>query len=160
MNCPSCGAPMRPHGDALQCDYCRNVVVPDKSPDGVRLLAESPNQACPVCAIPLMHATLDQTGILACAKCRGIAVPMQAFEPLIDNARTRPTPAIAPSTEAPDLDRRFPCPTCHRTMDAHFYAGGGRVVIDSCEQCLLIWLDFNELPRIAHAPDTLASCCF
>jgi len=168
MNCPSCGAPMRPRGDALQCDYCHNVVVPGKSPDGVRILAESPNQPCPVCAIPLMQAALDQTPILACTKCRGIAVPMQAFETLIAAARTHPTPAIAPSpappdpaSAPPDLNRRIPCPTCHRTMDAHFYAGApGNVVIDSCEQCLLIWLDFNELPRIAHAPDTLASCCF
>ena len=38
-------------------------------------------------------------------------------------------------------------------MDAHFYAGPGNVVIDSCEECSLIWLDRGELMHIVHAPD-------
>jgi Zn-finger nucleic acid-binding protein len=37
-------------------------------------------------------------------------------------------------------------------MDAHVYFGGGNVVIDSCEQCELNWLDHGELMRIARAP--------
>ncbi len=39
-------------------------------------------------------------------------------------------------------------------MDVHFYGGPGNVVIDSCEECSLIWLDRGELMRIAHAPDS------
>jgi Zn-finger nucleic acid-binding protein len=38
-------------------------------------------------------------------------------------------------------------------MEAHFYAGPGNVVIDSCDQCSLNWLDHGELMHIVHAPD-------
>jgi hypothetical protein len=38
-------------------------------------------------------------------------------------------------------------------MDAHFYAGPGHVIIDSCENCCLIWLDGGELMRIVQAPE-------
>ena len=36
-------------------------------------------------------------------------------------------------------------------MDAHFYAGPGNVVIDSCEDCSLIWLDHGKLMRLVLA---------
>ena len=42
-------------------------------------------------------------------------------------------------------------------MDAHYYAGPGNVVLDSCEDCGLIWLDRGELAHIAHAPDRFAA---
>jgi len=38
-------------------------------------------------------------------------------------------------------------------MEAHLYAGPGNVVIDSCEECDLIWLDRGEAKRIASAAD-------
>jgi hypothetical protein len=38
-------------------------------------------------------------------------------------------------------------------MDTHFYGGPGNVVIDSCENCCLTWLDGGELKRIATAPE-------
>jgi len=157
MICPSCGAPMHPLGDVLKCDYCGNVLVPDKTDDGVRLLAEAPNRPCPICAIPLMQATLDQVSILYCNKCRGLLIPMHDFTTLIENERAKPSPIIPPSAaSADDLTRRIACPQCRRIMDAHFYAGGpGHVVIDSCEQCLLIWLDHGKLNRLAHAANHL-----
>ncbi|MGD0548268.1 MAG: hypothetical protein ABR991_10645, partial [Terracidiphilus sp.] len=36
-------------------------------------------------------------------------------------------------------------------MDAHFYGGPGNVVIDSCEECCVIWLDRGEARRIARS---------
>jgi Zn-finger nucleic acid-binding protein len=38
-------------------------------------------------------------------------------------------------------------------MDAHFYAGSGKVIISDCEHCNLNWLDHGKLQRIAHADD-------
>jgi Zn-finger nucleic acid-binding protein len=37
-------------------------------------------------------------------------------------------------------------------MEAHFYADGGNVVMDTCEACCLHWLDHDELARIAQTP--------
>ena len=37
-------------------------------------------------------------------------------------------------------------------MITHPYFGPGNVVIDSCEHCELVWLDFGELQQIVDAP--------
>jgi Zn-finger nucleic acid-binding protein len=82
---------------------------------------------------------------------------MQALEGLIDQLReehgTSATPA-APDKE--DLRQKLNCPQCHHPMDAHFYAGPGNAVINSCEQCCLIWMDRGVVMRIARAPDAPA----
>ena len=37
-------------------------------------------------------------------------------------------------------------------MVTHPYFGPGNVVIDSCEACAHVWLDFGELRQIVDAP--------
>ena len=51
-----------------------------------------------------------------------------------------------------DLERKVRCPACTGPMTTHPYYGPGNVVIDSCEPCELIWLDFGELEQIVDAP--------
>jgi hypothetical protein len=81
-------------------------------------------------------------------------IPMQAFQALVEQLRTeRSGAAPQPTADASDLRRKIDCPQCHHRMDTHFYAGPGNVVIDSCENCCLIWLDSGELMHIVHAPD-------
>ena len=155
MNCPKCGAPMHVYGDSLRCDFCHTIEVPDEGDDGVRNLVEATDKSCPICTTALSKATLDQTPILYCTTCRGMAIPMLAFQALVQNERFRPSPVVPPNPTTSDLNRHIPCPSCHHPMEAHFYCGGpGNVVIDTCENCLLNWLDYNELNRIAHGTDS------
>jgi Zn-finger nucleic acid-binding protein len=37
-------------------------------------------------------------------------------------------------------------------METHPYYGPGNVIIDSCGECDLVWLDFGELKQISDAP--------
>ena len=37
-------------------------------------------------------------------------------------------------------------------MSTHPYYGPGNIVIDSCEGCDAVWLDFGELTQITDAP--------
>lgn len=156
MNCPSCGAPMhlKPEMDSFKCEYCQSVYFPEKDDDGVRVLGEPSEQACPVCKLPLMQAAIDKFRILYCTQCRGMLIPMGEFQVLIDDLQTlqRDT-MVQTAVTTEDLRRRIDCPQCHRAMEAHFYAGPGNVTIDSCETCALNWLDHGELMRIVHAPD-------
>ena len=156
MNCPSCGAPMRPDGDGLRCDYCHTVAFPEKDDSGVRVLGEAPGYVCPVCDSPLMQATLAGVRLCYCTRCRGMSIPMPAFEDLIAQLRAAPVAAAASAKagSSSDLDRRIKCPHCRRGMTADWYAGPGHVVIDSCETCLLNWLDHGELMRIAQGADS------
>jgi Zn-finger nucleic acid-binding protein len=141
--------------ESFKCDYCQSVFFPEKGgDDGVRVLGDPADQECPLCKLPLVHAVLAKNPILYCTSCKGMLILMGQLEGLIDEMREEHGAGAAPS--APDkeeLSRKINCPQCHRPMDAHFYAGGGNAVIDSCEECSLIWLDRGVLVRIAHASD-------
>jgi Zn-finger nucleic acid-binding protein len=104
-----------------------------------------------------MHAALAKIRILYCTKCRGMLIPMAVLEGLIEEQRVLEGGTfIQPAADDRDSRRRINCPHCHKLMDAHRYAGPGNVYIDSCEGCLLIWLDRGELTRMVHAPDEAA----
>ena len=85
MNCPSCGAAMRLEEDKefLRCDYCKNIFFPEKNDDGVRVLIELSELACPACAVPLVHAALEGWRMLYCSKCRGMLISADIFVELI-----------------------------------------------------------------------------
>ncbi len=156
MNCPSCGAAMRLNGDedCLRCDYCKGIFFPTKDDEGVRVLGVPSGEACPVCAVPLLHAALAKIRIRYCTRCRGMLIPMGAFVGLVEQLRSGERGTfIAPPPDTHDLQRKINCPHCHRRMDTHFYNGPGNVIIDDCDTCELDWLDYGELMRIVRAPD-------
>jgi Zn-finger nucleic acid-binding protein len=37
-------------------------------------------------------------------------------------------------------------------MDTHPYGGPGNIVVDNCEKCQIIWLDYGELKKVINAP--------
>jgi Zn-finger nucleic acid-binding protein len=144
--------------DTYRCDYCKSVYVPGTDDEGITLLSsQSPDQnsdQCPICSVALVKAAIAHTPILYCSKCHGMSIAMDIFPALVETLRGQQhTQTLAPPVNPRDLTRRINCGHCHRPLEAHFYAGPGNVVIDSCEQCALNWLDHSELLRIARAPE-------
>jgi Zn-finger nucleic acid-binding protein len=141
--------------DSLACDYCRNVYFPDKNDDGIRVLGEPAAEACPVCGLPLMHASLFGQRLRYCTRCRGMLIAMDVFVTLVQELRshTDSVPAVPRALDPRDLQRKLHCPHCHHRMDTHCYGGPGNFVIDDCSPCRLNWLDHGELDRVTHAPD-------
>jgi Zn-finger nucleic acid-binding protein len=157
VNCPSCGGPiaLKPDTEGYKCDYCHQVFFPGEE-DDVHIAAASSlsRLACPVCNLSLEQATIVKTPVLCCAQCHGLLLPMNLLPSLIEELRAgRTESAVQTSPDKGDLKRTLQCPQCHRRMETHFYAGPGNVIVDSCGDCLLIWLDRGELTRIVHAPD-------
>ena len=157
MNCPTCGAPLHLQDgrDSCTCEYCRAVYLPEKNEDGIRVFDQASDLLCPVCAVPLIHASMERQRIFYCARCRGTLVPMAVFVVLVQNLRARRGGAveISPPPDRRELDRATRCPHCGGRMDTHYYAGGGNVILDDCSRCELNWLDAGELMAIARAPD-------
>jgi len=141
--------------DCLTCDYCKSVYFPEKNEDGIRVLDETSELACPVCAIPLVRALLAAHQILYCTRCRGSLIAAPVFVMTLRDLRShqRDEAAIPHPPDPKELERHIRCPQCHRNMDAHYYAGPGNVVIDDCPWCELNWLDAGELMVIVRAPD-------
>jgi Zn-finger nucleic acid-binding protein len=158
VNCPACGAPIAPKPDTqgYQCQYCHTVFYPGEEEDGVEVSGEpsDPGLGCPICGQPLVRATITKVPVLYCTQCHGLLLPMPVLQPLIEERKTdRAKPAVQAPPDRGDLKRTMHCPQCRRRMDTHFYAGPGNVIVDSCADCSLIWLDRGELTRIANAPD-------
>ncbi len=80
--------------------------------------------------------------------------PCRCFSRCLQQLRSGDrSPAVQAPPDSGDLKRVIQCPKCNRRMDTHFYAGPGNVIVDTCDNCDLIWLDRGELTRIAHSPD-------
>jgi Zn-finger nucleic acid-binding protein len=156
MNCKNCGAPMTlvPGHNYFFCEYCMSYDFPEETSDGVRVLGEGSEVKCPVCHATLSPASVAETHVLHCEKCRGILAEQQAFPTIVKVLRARASgPPDSPRLlNREEMERRIHCPHCGQPMDTHPYYGPGNVVIDTCIHCALVWLDYGELGTIVDAP--------
>jgi Zn-finger nucleic acid-binding protein len=154
MTCENCGAPMLLDRDRnlMVCQYCQTEAVPPMDEDGVQIVGET-DKVCPGCGSKLSNGLMETQSLLYCAQCHGMLIEMEQLQPLVEHLRAvRDRPAAfvgAPQNDAKNLH----CPLCNGAMDDHPYGGPGNVIVDSCEQCSVIWLDRGELRRIVVAPD-------
>jgi Zn-finger nucleic acid-binding protein len=145
---------LKTDGEFFTCEYCGNIHFPAANEDGVRVL-EPAQESCPACHVGLVHAAIGGHRIRYCERCRGMLIGMDTFADIVQDLRSRrDTTADAPHPpDWQDLNRKRSCPQCGNLMDTHLYGGPGNVVIDDCEHCALVWLDYGELQRIVRAPD-------
>ena len=156
MNCQKCAGPLtlNPDRDFYFCQFCGGFEFPEADDSGITILEESNGElGCTVCHTDLALASLEEQRVLYCQSCRGVLLTHHAFAELVSvmsskipASETRPTP-IDPQ----ELERSLECPVCTRSMETHPYYGPGNVVIDSCHDCRMIWLDHGELDIVARA---------
>jgi Zn-finger nucleic acid-binding protein len=139
------------------CRHCGTFHFPEAVDEGIRVLEREPTveQRCGVCRVPLATAVLDG-GFSAryCERCRGVLLPRQHFAEVVQTRRwwARTPPASPVPLDQRELARTIRCPECASPMLTHPYYGPGNVVLDTCSQCDLVWLDFRELTQITNAP--------
>jgi Zn-finger nucleic acid-binding protein len=141
----------------LVCDYCGSQRETLAILARLEVLSETSN-ACPACPSALSAARLDDQRLLYCPRCFGMLIDMNRFATVIEAARAHEEGprTVLPRRQNPG-DRVLDCPQCRQPMLSHLYGGPGNVAIDSCERCLVNWLDAGELRRIAVAPDSQTS---
>ncbi|MBU1069861.1 zf-TFIIB domain-containing protein [Myxococcota bacterium] len=153
--CEHCGAPLTPveGKNYLLCNYCMSFHFPQAKKDGVVPGNEFSGHACPVCAHVLVRSTIEGMEAFYCEKCRGILLERRNFSRVVELRRAQSREGYQDYVPTPmDLSpRNLKCPGCRENMETHPYFGPGRVVIDSCGSCHLIWLDPGELHRIESA---------
>lgn len=141
----------------LVCGHCGTQhEAPTAVLERLEILSET-SSVCPVCSSPLSTARLEGYALICCTRCFGTLIDMDRFTAIIDAVRAvaaRSVRTVLPRRQNPG-ERQIDCPTCRQPMLNHVYAGPGNVVIDSCEHCLVNWLDGGELRRIAVAPDRI-----
>ena len=158
MNCKQCGAPMElfRERDYYHCEHCDSYHFPDPTPDGLRILGENPDgHECPLCKITLNMIVIDDyyRGY-QCSNCKGLMFNRTTFRETIDNRRskTKAPPEPVNTFNPAELNREIYCPVCEKLMGTYQYLGPGNIVIDTCQEDDLIWLDFGELIKVVNAP--------
>ena len=139
------------------CRYCGSFHFPDAQPDeGIRVISEAEQAlVCSVCSQALASAMLDETHLVRyCRNCRGVLLARTGFAAVVEKRRAwaTGTPAAPVPLDKSELERKMRCAACAGQMATHPYYGPGNVVIDSCEPCALVWVDFGELKQIVDAP--------
>jgi len=146
---------MRPAGggEYFTCDHCTSFHFPERTADGVRSAGEPSELECPVCRAGLVVGYIRRHRVQACPKCQGVLVGPGSLSLLVDELRARHSgPRLPPAPLAPpEQERRLQCPRCRAAMDLHPYYGPGRVLIDTCGPCALVWLDRGEIATIARS---------
>jgi len=136
----------------FHCEYCGGYDFPEPNQDGVALLDEPSSFVCPICREPLVSAMIRDISIFSCPQCRGNLIEQSRMLPILRQAKP-PDPIRPDSGELPnktELTRNAACPSCHQIMAVYPYGGPGNIIIQGCEQCRLIWLDFGELSRVVR----------
>jgi Zn-finger nucleic acid-binding protein len=139
------------------CRYCGTFAfLEPPETDGIRVLTlPAAPLSCVRCAGKLSLAQLDnQHEVQYCSTCRGALMPRPTFADVVYARRTWATsqPEVPQPLDPAELKRVVNCPLCATRMSTHPYYGPGNVIIDSCDTCNLVWLDFGELKQIAEAP--------
>jgi Zn-finger nucleic acid-binding protein len=152
MNCRNCGAAMelfdrRRYFHCPHCDSFHFIETPER--EGIRVLGPLRDAAaCPLCQAALQRALVDDVHpVDHCEQCRGMLMPRGIFGAMVAARRARAVgPGVPPRPLSPrELERQITCPACRARMDVHPYYGPGNIVIDTCSQCDLVWLDHGEL---------------
>jgi Zn-finger nucleic acid-binding protein len=142
--------------DYYYCPFCGSYHFPDENAEGLRILGENPDGLkCPLCHIPLNLVTLDDfyQGY-TCSNCRGLLFHRTPFREVIESRRaeTKAPPDPINTFNSAELERKINCPVCSKEMETFQYLGPGNIVIDTCHQDDLIWLDYGELQKVVNAP--------
>jgi Zn-finger nucleic acid-binding protein len=167
--CPVCGAFARDgerncgHCSALlatlRCGRCFELNFPDDlhcrgcgCELGLALTAESSEETCPDCRLPLQTFKAGTGQLQACQRCGGQMITHGLLRALLEqrealgNAALSP-PILARGNPLKDPVRYRPCPACQQLMNRKNFGGASGIVVDVCARHGTFF-DAGELPRV------------
>jgi len=108
---------------------------------------------CPRCnEADLVVQTYDSIPMESCPECRGIQVGLRDLRRVAEALATALVGKIelgAPLPPFEDPVGKVLC-RCGKIMDTFPYLGLPQVTLDRCEDCMLVWLDAEELTGVAQ----------
>lgn len=109
--------------------------------------------SCPRCKDSMEHIRLGKTTLRSCPGCGGLWLDPASLQRLCDAREERASvvsvlAARVPTTsQAPDVVRYVPCPSCTKLMNRVNFAHSSGVIVDVCKADG-VWLDRGELQRV------------
>ncbi len=157
MICNGCGAPMIPlqQQGSFRCQYCGMLHIPANAQHPLpETKSTKPAITCPVCHIDLAPITVaDRYHGHSCPNCQGMLFNQKTFKKSLKERQKQRQPLghSVSTASGSDPNRLIHCPSCKQGMHTHLNAGSGQVLVDTCQNCKLIWLDYGEFDQAAMA---------
>ncbi len=160
MNCETCLGPLTKihNQDYHHCPRCNSYRFPTdlaSSVDPIVPLGKAVEAHCASCDGGLSMGTLHgRWAVCYCDNCRGFLIESGSLQVIAHDLRAHYVGEddVPVAIDPQELSRQRSCPACLGKFDTHPYYGPGNVVIDSCPDCELTWLDHGELATIMRAP--------
>lgn len=154
VRCQMCGGVSNPAAgqEYHRCRFCDSLIqLEEVSVDRILPAGTGPDSGCPACARPLQTGLIEGCRVLYCESCFGVLLRNADFATIVRERaaqRADAEPAEPRPIDPTAFERHLNCPSCSKTMDVHPYYGPGNIVVDTCADCGLIWLDHGELTRV------------
>lgn len=107
---------------------------------------------CPRCHTELTRGTFAAVRVFRCDECSGTALSQHNVLPVLEHLTLSVYGDVSPDIPLPATQDNSPplsCPDCLANMERHGYMGSKQLLMDSCPDCTMIWLDKDELGAMA-----------
>lgn len=106
---------------------------------------------CSRCSSQLLFQEMGESGFYTCPNCVSILIPQRLVIPILAMVAEE-LGAVSEHCEVPqqeDLPGDVVCPQCDSLMTRFGYQGTNRVILDRCNDCMLVWMDPGEVRTAA-----------
>lgn len=118
-----------------------------------KILNLTKKRTCPRCHNTLMEVNFSGETVDYCVDCGGMWFDRKELGDALDVSQTKK--GLEENDITTDLtlsktdDQIMLCPVCDNTyLNKHNYMSTSQIVVDSCKQCLGVWLDKDEFQQI------------
>jgi Zn-finger nucleic acid-binding protein len=152
MNCHNCEVSLSWDGISpiVVCELCRSyrcVDTPDETSNRIVSLNRPGRTHCPACRRRMVQAATDGLKVEHCSECRGVLLTDDLFAMFVRNRRSEfREAALQPVTVLRDqIETKLHCPNCRQPMCIHPCYGPNSVIVESCVDCGMVWLDCRDM---------------
>ncbi|MCG8378989.1 MAG: zf-TFIIB domain-containing protein [Proteobacteria bacterium] len=103
---------------------------------------------CPRDRSKLEEGNFHEVPVMHCPQCDGVLIKQMSLMTLLTEMAKELSQDISLVSEiepVPDKGDNVSCPGCYSVMDNYGYMGSKNIMIDSCGQCAVLWIDTDEL---------------
>jgi Zn-finger nucleic acid-binding protein len=103
---------------------------------------------CPRDNHKLDEGEFHEVPVMHCPECEGVLIKQLSLMKLLTEMAKELSQDISFESEIEPIEDKganVSCPGCYSVMENYGYMGSNDVMIDSCGQCSVLWIDSNEL---------------
>jgi len=110
---------------------------------------------CPRCDAIVEFGHYLQEPVYHCSNCYGSFYPLATLGRSLEKIGLELFSSVDPDAVLPGLPElpgnrdSLTCPLCKASMENYGYMGSNKIILDACNDCIMVWVDAHELAAMA-----------